>query len=116
MAAHSSDHQSSPLGSSDYRSGPLDLVMLEIGAFHPAWSNIHLGPENALAAHQLLGGGNLLPIHWGTFNLAFHAWRQPVQQLVAEAGPEVPLLVPAPGQRVEAAAGPYSSGWWEAKK
>jgi len=24
--------------------------MLEVGAFHPAWGDIHLGPENALKA------------------------------------------------------------------
>ena len=32
------------------RLGPFDLVMLEVGAFHPAWGDIHLGPENALEA------------------------------------------------------------------
>ena len=93
--------------------GPFDLVLLEIGAADPEWADIHLGPDNALAAHRLLGGGPLLPLHWGTFNLALHAWRQPVQRLLAAAGPEVPLLLPAPGQRVEVAAGPLSSHWWE---
>ncbi len=39
------------------RLGPFDLVMLEVGAFHPAWGDIHLGPENALEALALLGGG-----------------------------------------------------------
>ena len=46
------------------RLGPFDLVMLEVGAFHPAWGDIHLGPENALEALTLLGGGPFLPIHW----------------------------------------------------
>ena len=49
---------------------PFDLVMLEVGAFHPSWGDIHLGPANALEAHALLGGGALLPVHWGTFSLA----------------------------------------------
>ncbi|GAB3584625.1 MBL fold metallo-hydrolase [Hymenobacter daeguensis] len=93
--------------------GPFDLVMLEIGASDPEWANIHLGPDAALAAHQLLGGGPLLPLHWGTFNLAFHAWRQPVQRLLEAAAPEVTLLLPAPGQRVEVAAGPLNAQWWE---
>jgi L-ascorbate metabolism protein UlaG (beta-lactamase superfamily) len=39
------------------RLGPFDLVMLEVGAFHPAWGDIHLGPKNALKALALLGGG-----------------------------------------------------------
>jgi L-ascorbate metabolism protein UlaG (beta-lactamase superfamily) len=96
--------------------GPFDLVMLEIGASDPEWANIHLGPDAALAAHQLLGAGPLLPLHWGTFNLAFHAWRQPVQRIIEAAAPEVMLLLPAPGQRVDVAAGPLNSQWWEPKK
>src|SRR5439155_751086 len=39
------------------RLGPFDLVMLEVGAFHPSWGDIHLGPANALEALSLLGGG-----------------------------------------------------------
>ncbi len=44
--------------------GPFDLVMLEVGAFHPAWGDIHLGPENALLALESLGdyvGADLHP-------------------------------------------------------
>ena len=93
--------------------GPFDLIMLEIGAADPEWAEVHLGPDNALTTHRLLGGGPLLPLHWGTFNLAFHAWRQPVQRLIEAAGAEVPLLLPAPGQRVEVAAGALNSSWWE---
>ena len=48
------------------RLGPFDLVMLEIGAFYPAWGDIHLGPDNALMAHAMLGGV-FMPVHWGTF-------------------------------------------------
>ncbi len=47
------------------RLGPFDLVMLEVGAFHPAWGDMHLGPENALQALKMLGGGAFLPVHWG---------------------------------------------------
>lgn len=93
------------------RFGPFDLMMLEIGAADAEWADIHLGPDNALAAHRLLGGGPLLPLHWGTFNLAFHAWRQPVQRLL-EVGAALSLVLPTPGQRVEVAAGPLNSGWW----
>ena len=32
------------------RLGPFDLVMLEVGAFHPSWGHIHLGPAHALDA------------------------------------------------------------------
>lgn len=62
--------------------GPFDLVMLEIGAFHPSWGTIHLGPANALEAFRMLGGGTLLPVHWGTFSLGFHAWDEPGEMLL----------------------------------
>jgi L-ascorbate metabolism protein UlaG (beta-lactamase superfamily) len=91
--------------------GPFNLVMLEIGASDAEWADIHLGPDQAVAAHRLLGGGPLLPLHWGTFNLAFHAWRQPVQRLLELMGTQE-LLLPAPGQRVEVAAGALNSHWW----
>jgi L-ascorbate metabolism protein UlaG (beta-lactamase superfamily) len=83
------------------RLGPFDLVMLEIGAWHPAWGDIHLGPENALRAHALLGGGALLPVHWGTFNLAIHAWDEPAETLVKLAPTDAPLLMPRLGEPIE---------------
>jgi L-ascorbate metabolism protein UlaG (beta-lactamase superfamily) len=92
--------------------GPFDLVMLEIGASDAEWADIHLGPDQAVAAHRLLGGGPLLPLHWGTFNLAFHAWRQPVQRLLELMGTQE-LLLPAPGQRVDVAVGVLNSQWWK---
>ncbi len=94
------------------RHGAFDLVMLEIGAFHPAWGNIHLGPENALAAHALLGGGPLLPIHWGTFNLALHAWDEPVETLLRLAPAKSPLLLPRLGAPTEPANVEKTETWW----
>jgi L-ascorbate metabolism protein UlaG (beta-lactamase superfamily) len=95
------------------RFGPFDLVMLEIGAFHPAWGNIHLGPENALAAHSLLGGGPLLPIHWGTFNLALHAWDDPVETLLRLAPKSnAQLLLPKLGEAIEPAQDLPVETWW----
>jgi L-ascorbate metabolism protein UlaG (beta-lactamase superfamily) len=84
------------------RLGPFDLVMLEVGAFHPTWGDIHLGPENALKAHSMLGSGILLPVHWGTFNLALHEWDAPAETLVALA-PQTGarLLMPRLGHAVE---------------
>jgi len=95
------------------RLGPFDLVMLEIGAFHPAWGNIHLGPENALAAHRMLGGGNLLPIHWGTFNLALHAWDDPAETLLRLAPASgARLLMPKLGAPIEPAHDHVLDPWW----
>lgn len=113
------------------RLGPFDVTMLEIGAWNPAWGDIHLGPANALTAFDQLGGGTLLPVHWGTFDLGLHPWEEPAEQLYALAAasgariltpmlgrPFVPAYVdgPAPWWRevrraaVEASAAPSSAG------
>jgi L-ascorbate metabolism protein UlaG (beta-lactamase superfamily) len=95
------------------RMGAFDLVMLEIGAFHPAWSGIHLGPENALAAHRLLGGGPLLPIHWGTFNLALHPWDEPIETLLDLAPKsDARLVLPKLGQPIEPTHEQRIEPWW----
>jgi L-ascorbate metabolism protein UlaG (beta-lactamase superfamily) len=97
------------------RLGPFDLVLLEIGAWHPSWGDIHLGPKNALAAHRLLGSGALLPVHWGTFSLAMHAWDEPADTLLELALPAaVPLLMPRLGEPVEPRRLEAVTPWWRA--
>jgi L-ascorbate metabolism protein UlaG (beta-lactamase superfamily) len=95
------------------RLGPFDLVMLEVGAYHPAWGDIHLGPDNAVKAHALLGGGPFLPIHWGTFSLAMHAWDQPAERLLelAQKG-NVQLVMPRLGEPVEPSHQKEAAPWW----
>ncbi len=95
------------------RFGPFDLALLEIGAFDPLWNEIHLGPDNALQAAFDLRAKVMMPIHWGLFNLAFHAWDQPPErmtQIAAEAG--LPLFVPEPGVSAEFTGEAANSLWW----
>ena len=95
------------------RLGPFDLIMLEVGAFHPSWGDIHLGPANALEAHALLGGGALLPVHWGTFSLALHAWDEPAETLVALGTKRgVQLVMPRLGEAIEPARVETVTPWW----
>ena len=95
------------------RLGPFDLVMLEVGAFHPSWGHIHLGPANALEAHALLGGGAFLPVHWGTFSLALHAWDEPAETLLALAPQHgAQLVMPRLGEPVEPARAERVTPWW----
>lgn len=93
--------------------GPFDVTMLEIGAWHPAWGDIHLGPANALRAFQMLGGGALMPVHWGTFDLALHAWNEPAETLVELAAKEnARLLTPVLGRPFEPANTSELTAWW----
>ncbi|MBS0448029.1 MAG: MBL fold metallo-hydrolase [Proteobacteria bacterium] len=97
------------------RLGPFDLVMLEVGAFHPSWGDIHLGPHHALEAHALLGGGPFLPIHWGTFSLALHPWDEPAETLLALAPAQgVRLVMPRLGDAIEPAYAEAPTPWWRA--
>jgi len=95
------------------RMGRFDLVMLEVGGFHPSWDHIHLGPANALAALELLGGGTFMPVHWGTFNLALHAWDEPPEQLITLAARRhVDLVMPRLGHAIEPSRGLVVEPWW----
>jgi len=85
--------------------GPFDLALIKIGAYDPAWVDIHMTPEQAVQVDRDVGGRVMLPVHWGTFNLAFHAWTDPPDRAVAAAEKAgVTLVVPRPGEFVEPAA------------
>lgn len=72
-----------------------------------------MDPEEAVRAHGDLGGRVMLPIHWATFNLAFHRWAEPVQRaLVAAERSGVQLVVPKPGGRVDVLDPPDLKDWW----
>jgi L-ascorbate metabolism protein UlaG (beta-lactamase superfamily) len=96
--------------------GPFDLTMLEIGAFDVMWDGIHLGPDGAARAFEALGGrGLMMPIHWGLFDLALHAWRQPITRIVELANERgIRLWAPEPGRPTEVVSGvEVRSDWWQ---
>ena len=80
------------------RLGPFDLTMLEVGAYDALWADVHLGPEQAVLAHQQLRGKVMLPVHWGLFDLGLHGWTEPVERaLVAARAAGVHVVTPQPG-------------------
>ncbi|MTL16623.1 hypothetical protein GL307_35250 [Nocardia seriolae] len=101
------------------RLGPFDLTLLPIGAYDRHWPDVHMNPEEAVRAHADLcvgdaGHGLLVPIHWATFNLAFHGWSEPVRRLVAAAqSAQTRIAVPKPGQRIDPIGVPPRDTWWE---
>ena len=95
------------------RLGPFDATMIETGAYNPLWVDVHMGPEQAIIAHQLVRGKLFIPVHWGTFNLASHNWTEPVERALLAADREgVSASTPRPGESVEpkTATGPFR--WW----
>ena len=93
--------------------GPFDLVLMKIGASDPAWPEIHVTPEEAVQAAVDLRARLMLPVHWATFNLAYHAWRDPADRaVVAAKRAGLPIVVPKIGQLVEPSSPPALEGWW----
>lgn len=99
--------------------GAFDLVMLEIGAYDELWADIHLGPDRAVEALQQITAGAgrpalFMPIHWGLFDLALHAWDQPIERTVELSGTAgIDLWTPVPGQPTECVRGEGKlDPWW----
>lgn len=93
---------------------PFDVTLFEVGQYHRAWPDWHLGPEQAVLAHQKVGGRLFFPLHWALLSLAPHAWTEPMERaLSASRARGVPVLSPMPGQSIEpelSASSPKS--WW----
>ena len=95
------------------RLGPFDATLAEIGAYNADWADIHMGPEQAVRAVQDARGGLLIPVHWGTFNLAFHGWTEPAERIwVAAESAGVELAIPRPGESVIPNAPEPVTRWW----
>jgi hypothetical protein len=74
-----------------------------------------LGPENALRALSALGGGTLLPVHWGTFDLALHPWSEPAETLLSLAKSRgAHVLTPLLGRPFEPVHADGPTPWWRA--
>ncbi len=97
------------------RLGPFDLSIIKIGAYGPgaSWYDIHMFPEPAIQAHLDLRARQMLPVHWATFNMAFHDWDEPIKRaLKAAEENNVDLLTPRPGEVVTAGAPNRTTSWW----
>jgi L-ascorbate metabolism protein UlaG (beta-lactamase superfamily) len=98
------------------RLGPFDLSLLKIGSYGPGqgWLDIHMEPEEAVKAHVAVKAKRMLPVHWATFNLAFHAWDEPIKRALA-AGREhgIEMVTPRLGEAVTAGTAFTSVNWWE---
>ena len=95
------------------RLGPFNAVLVETGAYNRLWADLHLGPEQALEAVRMAKGSLMIPLHWGTFNLAMHGWTEPAERLLAAApGYDFALAIPRPGQSIEPANPPAPVRWW----
>lgn len=75
------------------------LALLPIGAYEPRWfmSVVHMAPEQAVRAHEILGAKTSVAIHHGTFQLSDEAIDTPKKTLAA-CGPPESFRVPQNGE------------------
>jgi len=61
----------------------IDLALLPIGAYAPAWfmGPHHMNPEEAIEARDVLSAKAWVPMHWGAFQLTDEPLCEPVERL-----------------------------------
>jgi L-ascorbate metabolism protein UlaG (beta-lactamase superfamily) len=67
------------------RYGSPDLALLPIGAYEPRWfmSPVHMAPDEAVRAHEILAARTSIAIHHGTFQLGDEGIDAPKRRLIA---------------------------------
>jgi len=94
--------------------GPFDLAILECGQYSKFWPYIHMQPEQTVQAALDLRAKKLIPVHWGKFSLAQHAWDEPIRRVTDIAKEKrVELVTPMIGQKVKLQGENVFERWWE---
>jgi len=93
--------------------GPFDMTIIETGAYDKDWPDVHMTPEESLQAHLDVGGKKMLPAHNGTFDLAFHAWYEPLER-ISQLGQQarVDVITPIIGEPVDITSNASKLPWW----
>lgn len=94
--------------------GPFDIAILESGQYNTAWPLIHMMPEETVQAAADLKARVLLPVHWGKFTLAMHAWNEPVKRILKKAKQlNIKVTTPMIGEPVILGESYPTGHWWE---
>ncbi len=67
----------------EQRFGPIDIALMPIGAYKPAYmmAKSHVNPHEAAKAANVLRAGHVVPMHHGTFALADEPASEPLREL-----------------------------------
>ncbi|AIM37525.1 beta-lactamase [Sphingobacterium sp. ML3W] len=81
--------------------GPIDLAIMDNGQYDKTWRYIHHLPEDVLQAAQDLKAKRLLPVHHSKFDIATHAWDEPLVRITElNKTAHIPLITPMIGEAV----------------
>ncbi len=95
--------------------GPIDLAILENGQYNEAWKAIHFLPGENLQAAIDLKANRLMPVHSSKFDLALHAWDEPLKEMVKRNEKiGLPLVTPQIGEPVNLNdSAQVFTEWWK---
>jgi L-ascorbate metabolism protein UlaG (beta-lactamase superfamily) len=95
--------------------GPFDAALMECGQYDLRWQNIHMLPEETAQAAVDLNSKLMMPIHWGAFVLALHAWKDPVDRVTKKATAlGMPITTPKIGERLTVGEPTFPmERWWD---
>jgi len=76
---------------------PIDIALLPIGAYEPKeiMQDNHMNPQEALEAAKILGVKEMIPYHYGTFNLSEEPIGEPyswMKRLSLESKVDISIL------------------------
>jgi len=81
--------------------GPIDLAILDNGQYDEKWRYVHHLPDEALKAAKDLKAKRLFPVHNSKFDIANHAWSEPLVRITNLNKTEnIPLMTPMIGEMV----------------
>ncbi len=87
---------------------------MECGQYYDLWHDLHLFPEESVQAAIDSEAQIAIPVHWGAFALAMHAWKEPVERFTAAAKNKAqPICIPEPGEVVMLGQEPFKNDWYK---
>jgi L-ascorbate metabolism protein UlaG (beta-lactamase superfamily) len=96
------------------RLGPIDIALMENGAYDSYWPTVHMTPEETVQAFQDVGARTLYLVHNSTFDLAFHGWREPLERVATLAQQRgMNLATPEIGEVLTLGKPRENRKWWE---
>ena len=97
--------------------GPMDVALMENGAYDVYWPSVHMTPEETVQAFVDVRGQLLYSVHNSTFALAMHAWREPLDRLSALTAQQgLALATPEIGEVLTVGQARHNALWWQGLK
>ena len=70
-------------------------------------------PEETVQANKDLQGKRFIPIHWGSFKLALHHWKDPIKRSITAAEKlNQEIITPKIGEVVSLNSQFYHNNYW----